>query len=326
MKISASLPTGVAGLFFDGARRRRRLEERLVRRLEEDGFSEVILPVIDYLDPYEEMLSAGSREELYRLIDRDGAVLVLRADFTPMLARLIAPRLGSLPKPLKLFYRGDVLRYREERAGRPRELYQLGAEILGAGGGAGERLALRQLLAVLDACGGGAIVVLGFAGALDQLILACAGRASPLEVMQALVRRERSVARRCHRALLEVVERGVPADPSALGEGAAAELARLEALRDELAVAFPRLELKIDLAEFADQARQETLYRQLGGRAYYDGLVFRAFGRASARPLGGGGRYDRLFEKLEAETTAAGFCIDLDALVELAGERGEEGS
>ena len=57
-------------------------------------------------------------------------VLALRADFTPMLARLIVPRLSSLELPLRLFYRGDVLRYQEEHAGRQREFYQLGAEIV----------------------------------------------------------------------------------------------------------------------------------------------------------------------------------------------------
>lgn len=129
MKVTASLPTGVAALLFEGAARRRRLEEAMVRRLEDHGFGEVILPVVDYLEPYEAMLSPQSRSELYRFVDRDGEVLALRADFTPMLARLLAPRLASMELPLRLCYRGDVLRYQEERAGRQREHY-LAADVV----------------------------------------------------------------------------------------------------------------------------------------------------------------------------------------------------
>ncbi|MEO1370711.1 MAG: ATP phosphoribosyltransferase regulatory subunit, partial [Acidobacteriota bacterium] len=70
MRESASLPTGVAALLFEGARRHRRLEEEMVERLEHDGFGEIILPVVDYLEPYEKMLSRASRSELYRFVDR----------------------------------------------------------------------------------------------------------------------------------------------------------------------------------------------------------------------------------------------------------------
>lgn len=173
MKVSAALPTGVAALLFDSARHHRELEDKLVAQLRSSSFSEVILPVIDYLEPYDTMLGGSiSRDELYRFVDRDGEVLALRADFTPMLARLIAPRLAALELPLHLFYRGDVLRYQEEHAGRLRETYQLGAEVLGLPGEDGERLALRQFLELL-AIGERRrlLVVVGFAGALDRLLL-----------------------------------------------------------------------------------------------------------------------------------------------------------
>lgn len=134
MRISAALPTGVAALLFEAARRRRVIEEALAGHLLAAGFSEVILPVLDYSEPYEPLLSPAARGELYRFVGRDGELLALRADFTPLLARLLAPRLGSLPLPLRLFYRGDVVRYAEERAGRPRESFQLGAELVGEAG------------------------------------------------------------------------------------------------------------------------------------------------------------------------------------------------
>jgi len=95
VKVSAALPTGVAALLFESARARRRLEGRLAALVEGHGYAEAILPILDYLEPYESLLTPASRGELYRFIDRDGEQLALRADFTPMLARLLAPRFRS---------------------------------------------------------------------------------------------------------------------------------------------------------------------------------------------------------------------------------------
>lgn len=315
MKVSASLPTGVAALLFDGAVRRRRLENRLVERLEEAGFAEAILPVVDYLEPYEELLSEASREELYRFVDRDGEILALRADFTPMLARLLAPRLPSLDLPLRLFYRGDVLRYEEERAGKDRELYQLGAEILGRPGDESEKECLSLFLDLLSRGNRQQIlVVVGFAGALDRLLLGAPEGLPAHEAASAVVRRERRVARQLDPAVLRILENGVPDDPSVLGERAAERLPRIRALCEELARRFPTVDLHVDLAEFADQALAPELRRAVGTRAYYDGLVFQAYCGAAAEPLGGGGRYDRLFASLGTPVTAAGFSISVDRL------------
>ncbi len=325
MKVSAALPTGVAALFFDSARRHRELEETLVGQLLASDFSEVILPVVDYLEPYEAMRSgAGERDELYRLVDRDGEVLALRADFTPMLARLIAPRLAALELPLHLFYRGDVLRYQEEHAGRLRETYQLGAEVLGLPGEDGERRALRRFLELLATCERRRLlVVIGFAGALDGLLLERAGEGgeTPAQLAAAVVRRERAGGRHGGAALRPVVEPGVPEDPGELGQVAAARLERLVALAGELNAAFPQIELRLDLAEFADQTLAGELQTGGGPRTYYDGLVFRAFAGAAAEPVGGGGRYDGLFRQLGAGVTASGFSLSLDRLVAPEGSK-----
>ncbi|MEL7060617.1 MAG: ATP phosphoribosyltransferase regulatory subunit, partial [Acidobacteriota bacterium] len=151
--------------------------------------------------------------------------------------------------------------------------------------------------------------------ALDRLLLESHGELDPGALADAVVRRERRHARQAGSALLEVVERGMPDDPAALGAHAKGELERLVALRDRLAGRFPTLDLRIDLAEFAEQVEHPDLRRRLGARAYYDGIVFRAFAGAGAESVGGGGRYDRLFGRLGAATSAIGFSFSLDRLV-----------
>ncbi len=317
MRVSAALPAGVAALFFEAAAERRRLEGRLAAVLEAAGYGEVLLPILDYFEPYEPLLGAAARGRLYRFVDRAGEVLALRADFTPMLARLLAPRLAHLPLPLRLFYRGDVVRQQEDRSGRTRELYQLGAELLGAAGPAADEELLRLFVSVLARSGAPRPqVVLGFAGALDELLLAAGGEAAG-ELARAVARRERGPARRAARALAQVVEDGLPADPADLGPRAGERLRQLQQLAAVLGQEQGQIELSVDLAEFA----RFTLDPRLAAgdaapdaEGYYDGLVFRAYVAGDAQPVGAGGRYDSLFSRLGAVLPAVGFSLSLDRL------------
>lgn len=331
MRLSSTLPAGVSALFFDSAARLRRLEADLATALEELGFHEAVLPIVDYFAPYEPLLQPAVRSELYRFADRDGELLALRSDFTPLLARLLAPHLSALELPLRLFYRGDVVRCPQRGARDEVEQYQIGGELLGSegSGAALEReaaLAFARLVAL--ATGGRAHLVLGLAGALDELLLQAAGAERAPELAQAIARRERSAARQgpagsaasgapIGAAIAEIIDEGVPRDSQRLGERAAAALETLKSLRAELTLREPEIGVTIDLAEFADFA---SFSRDAGARdfrPYYDGLVMRAYLPGRARPVASGGRYDALFRKLGAAVSAVGFSLRLDALVEL---------
>jgi ATP phosphoribosyltransferase regulatory subunit len=349
VRVRAGLPTGVTALLFGAARARRQLEATLTQRLVERGYQEALLPILDYFDPYGPMLSAGAREQLYRFVDRDGQLLALRADFTPMLARLLAPRLDALELPLRLFYRGDVVRYQEGKPGQLREYSQLGAELLtpiadGADErGRGDAEIVELLLDLLSGRLGAAAspepsspavpairLVLGLAGALDPLLR---HDPHPRELAQAIARRDRARARAESRDLLAIVERGFPDDPAVLGD-AAPDLDRLLRLRDRLEARRGEVpvHVTVDLAEFAAEgldpipteappgdspATEQALPRA----SYYDGVVFRAYVDGLGQPVASGGRYDGLFRGLGARVRAAGFQVALDPLLEATQRR-----
>src|SRR6184192_3313259 len=103
-------PTGVRPLLVEETARRRRVESRFVAALERAGFAEVVLPIIDYADPYAPLADRNSIRQSYRFVDREGDLIAIRSDFTPMLARALAPSMSEEELPLRLFYRGDVIR------------------------------------------------------------------------------------------------------------------------------------------------------------------------------------------------------------------------
>src|ERR1051325_10990282 len=117
-------PTGARPLLIEETARRRRIEARFVELLERAGFAEVILPIIDFAEPYAGITGREAAKQSYRFTDREGELVSIRSDFTPMLARALAPSLRELP--LRVFYRGDVIRCEASRLGANRELFQIG--------------------------------------------------------------------------------------------------------------------------------------------------------------------------------------------------------
>src|SRR5207253_2816229 len=127
----AAPPQGTQDLLFEAARRLRRCEAALARVFEERGFAEVIPPSIEAAEVFAE--SAGGAADALRAVDRHGHLLALRADFTAQVARIAATRLSGI-SPLRLYYRGSVVRESAAGSGVPRERLQAGCELVGEAG------------------------------------------------------------------------------------------------------------------------------------------------------------------------------------------------
>ena len=313
-----NLPRGVQALLFDAADRRRRAEDGVVAVLRAAGLREVILPVLDYADPYAGVTAEGD-ERLYRFLDREGQALALRADFTPMAARVVAPRLGDLAEPVSLFYRGDVVRDEETGVGRPREFAQVGAERYGDARFEADEEMLGLLLDALGALPSAALrLTLGFAGLLGKVIEAAApGLAGPDgRGLESVMRgtRERRVS-----SLAKLLREGGASSPAAteIADGllrgfdpsselfrAAAVTAEAERLGRAVAVARaarPGLSVVVDLAATPDAP-------------YYTGLTFAVDAAGVPGALAAGGRYDALLARFGVSAPALGFCVGLEAL------------
>src|SRR5215510_6978346 len=73
-------------------------------------------------------------EQIYRFIDRDGNILALRPEFTSLVAKTVVTRLNKAPRPIRLYYSGEVLRFEKPKGGRQREFAQIGIEHYGNSG------------------------------------------------------------------------------------------------------------------------------------------------------------------------------------------------
>lgn len=309
-----NLPRGVQAFLFEAAARRRRAEEAVVSRLAAAGLSEVILPVLDYADPYRGVTAEGD-ERLYRFIDREGQTLSLRADFTPMAARVVAPRLDAGSLPVSLFYRGDVVRDEPSGVGRAREFAQVGAERYGDPTFAADEAMLTLALACLsDVRPGRLSATLGYAGLLPQLLAAVAPALGPTLAEAEEEARGRRVT------AVEKRLRAAGASEAAAGEIGRSLLSGFDPGSSLLAS--PELRAGAEkLSRAGDAARRASpgicVVVDLAGTPtapYYTGLTFEIDAAGGNAPLVSGGRYDALLGRFGVETPAVGFCVGLDSL------------
>src|SRR5919197_1466827 len=152
--LDLSLPAGLRDLLPDHSAHLAALSARLHHVFSSFGYRRVLLPTLERLEVVELGLSSAAAASVLKFVEPgSGDVVAIRPDITPQIARLYAARPDALPSPARLCYDGPVLRAREARAGRPREVYQAGVELLGEGGAPADAEALSVLARALHRVG-----------------------------------------------------------------------------------------------------------------------------------------------------------------------------
>jgi len=315
------VPVGMATILPHAAKQVRRLEERLLAQVNRWGYDEIILPTFEYLDVLAPGLEPELIEHCYQFVDRTtGRTLLLRPDATAQIARTVAMGLTGTTLPLRLSYRTSVFRYEHEHAGRGREIFQVGAELIGLDDVASDSEVIGLMIESLKAIGLQSFKVsLGHVGFIKELLFrsglsahgqkqaeqAAARKDLPrLEEVLASERIPKTMARAIREApelygQEEVLARG----RILAGENPAltAPLERLAQVYQLLCAAGYRDSLLLDLGEFR-------------GFDYYDGVVFDVFAEGMGAELGGGGRYDHLLGRFGRPLPSTGFGLDVDRL------------
>jgi ATP phosphoribosyltransferase regulatory subunit len=310
----ARTPPGALDLTGDAARRRRALQRASMAVLEQAGYEELIPPTLEYQDTFLRAGGAGVAERLIRFPDRDGRILALRYDFTASLARVAATTFADTAVPLRLCYSGTVYRQEPERGGRPREMLQVGAELLGQADLAADIEVVQLAIALLRGAGIGDFQInLGHVGILAPGLAALAEDLSA-DVRRWIDRKDRGSIRR---ALADA--RGDAATLTVLPF----VIGRRDALTGALGVApraaTPSLEQLLALdAALAPEERAHVVYDlgEVRGLEYYTGIHFEVFIAGAGRAAGAGGRYDELMARFGRPMPAVGLSLDLDTIAE----------
>jgi len=288
------------------------------------GYEEVITPVVESYD----LLAAKAGEEIrlrmYAFNDMGGRKVALRPEFTASIARLVATKLRTAPKPLRLFCVGSLYRYDEPQYGRFREFWQANYELMGSSKPEADAEILTITNDLLKRLGiRNHYLKIGHMGILRE-ILSQEGMNEDQQnqVMQLLDKKrweealtliqDSGISEQCLTTLRNVLE--------IKGKEPARVVKKImEAVKEyEKAVAAAE-----NLREILDLATQSKVkFKTLieagfaRGLEYYTGMIVEAYVPELDFALEGGGRYDRLIELFGGEPTpAVGVASGIDSIV-----------
>jgi ATP phosphoribosyltransferase regulatory subunit len=306
-------------LLPEEARERRTIARRLIDHFALHGYNVVTPPAFEFAEVLERGLGTLDAAEVLRFVEPEsGEVAALRPDMTPQIARMIATRLHDRPPPLRLAYEGTVLRRRAGRARKERQIPQVGVELAGVEGPAGDLELLAIAAGSARAAGLDRFTIdLGDAGVVRALLAGVAPE-SQARLWEALGRKDEG-------ELAEACAQARPACTEAL-----LALPTLHGARDALVEGVARLAatparaaaerlLALFDAAVARGVGGAQLVADLGevrGFAYYTGPIFHVFAPGTGAAVASGGRYDELLARFGAPMPAAGFAFDLDRLGE----------
>jgi len=320
----SNVPPGSQDLLAGDVSRRRRIQGAWFAQAEARGYQEVIPPTFEYEEVFTRSGGPELAARLIRFVDRDGRLVALRADFTSAIARVVATRLAGAPLPLRLSYAGKVYRQEPEGGGRRRELFQLGAELIGDPSAEADVESLRLVVSLLRELGVRDFQInLGDIRFIRPLLAGLAPEAA--EALRAAIDRK-------DRAALTAIARevGAPAAvaralvelPELIGRGDVLGRARTLASGREAEEAIERLRAVDALLTPEERAHVVYDLGEIRGLGYYTGIQFEVFVAGVGRAVGYGGRYDSLLAMYGADRPAVGFALETDALADLLREEG----
>ncbi len=322
MKTLTQIPLGTQLLFGKAAKKRRRIERTIFSVFEHWDYEEIIPPIFDYYDVFAKGMGAELEDTIYRFIDREGNVLALRPEFTSLVAKSVATRLADQPKPLRLCYCGEVLRYETPRGGRQREFFQIGVEHIG-----GEKIQADAeiILVAIESLKKLGIrkfqINLGeigyFAGIVERIDFSqgdlvkikklidlkdTAGLKAELERL--------SLSERRKNIILSLVHLTGNSDTIKTARQLVSNEKSLEALENLGALVAELKKHKIDEHIAIDLS-------EVRGIDYYTGTIFKIYVPGLGFEIGGGGRYDNLLKNFGCDLPSVGFSFSLERLMSL---------
>ncbi|MCW4037578.1 MAG: histidine--tRNA ligase [Candidatus Bathyarchaeota archaeon] len=296
--------------------KRRFVEEKVRECFNLYGYDEVETPILESFDLISAKAGDEIRHRMYSFKDLGGRMVALRPEITPSIARVVANKLRTEVKPLKLGYIANCFRYDNPQMGRYREFWQAGFELFGSSHPVADAEVLAANNALMRRLGFTDFSIkIGHVAILrDVFTEESMTEADQNRLMEFMDKREQTkvfrllsnlqVSDGCQTTMKELFTLRGTDWKRLLGKGR-----RILQHKEGALVALDHLEAIIG---FARSLGVETeFFLDLGfarGLEYYTGMIFEVYVPGLDIALGGGGRYDRLVELFGGEPIPAVGC------------------
>jgi ATP phosphoribosyltransferase regulatory subunit len=312
------LPQGTESIHLEEALRHRNLSASLEQVLSSWGYLPVQTPVFDFFDAYSGLLKAENLNKIYRLIDREGDLLMLRSDITLFLAKQLGTALQTEELPLRAYYADSILRHQNQEDISKNEFFQIGAELVGLHGIEADLEILCLLLELVESTGLSDYRLHLGSHRLFAHMLGSINAEKRLQAKEALLRRD-------FLSLKEIIATGLRGKEKTAAMELFSFIGDIETYREFAAKWTASSAVSPDaaaeLAAFSDMAAILTDiglaervcidFSEIGLRSYYTGIAFRVYAEGADSEIAAGGRYDDLIGNFGFSAASVGFSIML---------------
>ena len=324
-----SLPRGVSDFLPETAAKIGYIEGRIRRVFELWGFRRVITPKLEY----EDVLAIGMGDELkgrtYRFDDRQsGRLLAFPPDITPQVARIVATRLTGWPLPHRISYSGRVLRQTEIQAGRSREIFQSGVELIGLDSPEADAEMVAMAVEALQSLGFDDFKIdMGQVEFCRGVMVASGLTGGALrDLQEAVARKDTSAVARLleEHTVPDASRREITALPRLFGGREVLDEARRVTGNSRSLAALENLQQVLDILDIHGVSEYLTIdLGETRGLDYHTGITFEGFVAGLGEPVCGGGRYDNLTGRYGFPAPATGFTFNVLSLLQALQRRPE---
>jgi histidyl-tRNA synthetase len=277
------------------------------------GYGEIRIPIFEHTGVFARAIGEETDivgKEMYTFVDRGGDSMTLRPEFTAGVIRAAAQHSILGQSPLHRFwYCGPLFRYERPQKGRFRQFHQFGAECIGADSPESDAEIILLARQCLIAAG-----INGFRLQINTLGNSesrAAYRARLSDFLQSVAERLSDESRRrMERNPLRVLDSKDERDREALVN--APSLTDFLDLESKV-----HFELVLKILD-SQGIPYEIHSRLVRGLDYYSHTVFEFIGDSlgSQDALGGGGRYNNMFEYFGAKSApAVGFSLGMERIM-----------
>ncbi|WP_101909582.1 ATP phosphoribosyltransferase regulatory subunit [Marasmitruncus massiliensis] len=322
-RYNKSTPDGTRDLLFEECEARDEAVFRLTAMFRSRGYRQVMTPAIEFYDVFGSSGTYFPQENMYKLTDNRGRLMVMRPDCTIPIARLAATRLTAMPMPLRLYYSQNVYRMGHDERGKRDEIFQTGVELIGSN-------SLRSDLEIVELAASGLSDLNGesfrleichigyFRALIDSLDT---DDATKEEIRQ-------SVEQKNYAALNDLLEQfGSSKAAAALKYlprlfGGEEVFEKAYSLFDENGAKESLDYLKSIYEDLCQLELEDRVLIDLGlvnQAEYYTGIIFRGYLDGIGEPVLSGGRYDNLIHDFGVSLSATGFAVTVDLVTGAVG-------
>ncbi|MCT6924622.1 MULTISPECIES: ATP phosphoribosyltransferase regulatory subunit [Bacillales] len=282
------------------------------------GYDFIKTPSVEYYDTVGKA-SAIDDAALFKLVDNQGNLLVLRPDMTTPIARIATAKLLKEKIPQRLAYFASVFRAQQTEGGRPAEFEQMGIELIGDSSVFADAEVIITAIQLLQQLGIQTFTItIGHARVLQAILQQYTATEEQMNQLRKLL------VERNYVGFEEAVKSfALPTEKSeillqfieeAMNIKTVLNIEKYVVNQNELTYMF-ELEQLLKQANLMDYITFDfTITSHMN---YYTGMLFEVFAVGSGFPLGNGGRYDGLLAHFGSEVGATGFGLRVDRLLEV---------